>query len=76
MNVASLLWFYFAFYKIRYKGTRVLLKFALSGCAKRGYAALVYTLSIGIKYDSEWGVFMENIFYCNYVYCAHKKAVY
>jgi hypothetical protein len=76
MNVASLLRFYFAFYKIRYKGTLVLLKFALHSRVLRSYAALVYTLCIGINYDNEWGVFMEDIFHCNYIYCVHKKAVY
>jgi hypothetical protein len=71
MNVASLLWLYFAFYKIRYKGTCVLLKFALYRRVLRGYAVLVYTLCIDINYDNEWGVFMEDIFRCNYVYCVH-----
>jgi hypothetical protein len=48
-NVAPLLWLYFAFYVIRYKGTRVLLKFALHRRALLGYAALGYTLCIGIR---------------------------
>jgi len=50
MNVASLLWFYFAFYKIRYNGTRVVLKFVLHRRVLRGYAALVYTFCIGNNY--------------------------
>jgi len=54
MNVTSLLYeFYFVFYKIRYNGNRFLFKFALHRRVLRGYAALVYTLFIGINYDNE-----------------------
>jgi hypothetical protein len=74
MNVGSLFWFYFAFYKIRYKGTCVLLKFVLPGCVKRVSAALVYTLCIGINYDNKWGLLMEDIFHFNYVYWVHKRS--
>jgi hypothetical protein len=41
-----------AFYKIRYKGTRVLLKFAFHRRVLRGYVTVVYALSIGSNYDS------------------------
>jgi len=44
-----------AFYKIRYtrKESCVLLKFAFHTHVLRGYATLVYTLSVGSNYDNE-----------------------
>jgi hypothetical protein len=49
MSVASLLRFYFVFYKLPYNGTCVILKFAPHRRVLRGYAALVYTLCTGIN---------------------------